>query len=83
MARPRKPAAGGRTARSSSRSTSRKSKAEAVEIVEEESGLSMSDAVIIVTTLVLIGAFVMLDKSRGSYGEGMFFKDATTSSTSN
>lgn len=79
MARPKKTAAGGRSARS----TSRKSKAAAVEIVEEESGLGMADAVIIVTTLVLIGAFLMLDQARGSYGEGMFYKDAATSSSSN
>jgi hypothetical protein len=79
MARPRKSAAGER----STRSTSRKSKAAAVEIVEEESGMSMPEAVIIVTTLVLLAAFVMLDKARGSYGEGMFFKDSATTSSSN
>jgi hypothetical protein len=30
--------------------------------------------------LVLLAAFVMLDKARGSYGEGMFFKDSATTS---
>ena len=75
-------------ARSSSRSKrggkpskSRKSKKAAVavdevEVVEESKSLGIDDGMVIVTTLVLIAAFVFTDYLLGvDYGEGWFFAD--------
>ena len=46
-----------------------------VEIVEEEPGLGIDDGIIMMTTIVLLAAFLMLDYHRGKhYGEGMLFK---------
>ena len=77
MARSTKRSSGGSAARSSgSRSTSRKSPARPaeLEIVEEKPGFGLEEGVIFITTLVLVIAFVMIDRARGGYGEGMFFK---------
>lgn len=40
-----------------------------------EQGLSFADTLILVTTLVMIAAFVLMDKYRGeAFNEGLFFK---------
>jgi hypothetical protein len=81
MARSRKKS-GGLGASRAPRSQSRKKPtpiAVEVEVVEEEKGLGMEDAVIIVTTIILLVAFLMIDKDRGKYGEGLFFQDSGSS----
>ena len=46
-----------------------------VEVVEEESGIGFEAGVAIVTTIVLLVAFLMVDYDRGkNYGEGLMFK---------
>jgi len=75
-------------ARSSSRSKrggkaskSRKSKkaevsVEEVEVVEESKSLGIDDGMVIVTTLLLIAAFVFTDYLLGAdYAKGWFFAD--------
>jgi len=65
------------------KSTSRTGKAKAsvrstktteVEIVDESSGLGFDGGVAIVTALILIAAFLMVDHELGALGSGMFFK---------
>ena len=51
-----------------------------VEVVEEEAGLGIAEGVILATSVVLLAAFLMLDKARGGYGEGMFFKNQASQS---
>ena len=70
-----------RTSRSSSsrssgrtaKATSRKPAATEVEVVEEADDGNMDSGMAIMTTLVLVAAFLMVDKLRGMYDEGMFF----------
>lgn len=46
-----------------------------VEVVEESGGLTIDDGIPIMTTILLIVAFVLVDYALGTqYGEGMFFK---------
>ena len=59
----------------SSRPTKARSKKPAsadVEVVEEEDDGDIESGIAIVTTIVLIVAFFMIDKMRGMYGEGLF-----------
>lgn len=75
MARSRSRSGGG--GRQQPKAKSRKSAAPAaeVEVVEESGGLSIDDGIPIVTTLLLITAFVLVDYVLGTqYGAGMFFK---------
>ena len=44
-----------------------------VDVVEEESGLGLEEGIVFFTTILLIVAFIMIDKARGAYGEGLFF----------
>ncbi len=44
-----------------------------VDIVEEEKGFGLEEGIVYFTTVLLIVAFFMLDKARGSIGEAMFF----------
>jgi hypothetical protein len=82
MAQSRKRTTTTTTTRTTARSESKKPAGKAprtnvatVEIVEEEKGLGIDDGIIIVTTIVLLAAFVLLDFHRGKYyGEGMLFK---------
>jgi hypothetical protein len=63
--------------RSGGGSSRRSARAESVEVevVEEESGIGFEAGVAIVTTLVLLVAFLMVDYDRGkNYGEGLMFK---------
>lgn len=76
MPRPRKSSGG----RASGRPASKKSSRASVEVVEEDAGLGIAEGVILATAVVLLAAFIMLDKARGSYGEGMFFKNQTQQS---
>jgi len=73
-ARTRTPRAGapaGRTTKASSRMGSGSAD---VEVVEDAPGLDVADGALIVTTVLLVVAFLFLDYARGSlYGEGMFF----------
>lgn len=71
MARARKQASGG--SRQSTRSTSRKTRTAEVEVVEEDEGFGFEEGIIFITTVVLVVAFLLIDKARGAYGEGMFF----------
>jgi len=74
--RPRTPAK--RPARSStSKATPRKAQ---VEVVEEADGGGLDAGIAIITALLLVAAFFMLDKELGShYGEGMFFASSYSS----
>ncbi len=46
-----------------------------VEVVEESGGLTIDDGIPIMTTVLLIAAFLLVDYALGvQYGEGMFFK---------
>ena len=46
-----------------------------VEVVEESGGLTIDDGIPIITTLLLIAAFFLVDYVLGTqYGTGMFFK---------
>jgi hypothetical protein len=46
-----------------------------VEVVEESGGMTIDDGIPIITTILLIAAFVLVDYALGTqYGEGMFFK---------
>ena len=45
-----------------------------VEVVEESSGIGFEGGVAIVTTLLLIGAIVMVDYELGPLGKALFFK---------
>lgn len=80
MARARKASGGGaRRGGGSARATKTTSRkkpaapAQDVEVVEEAGGMSLDDGVILGTFLALLIAFVLIDKARGAYGEGMFF----------
>lgn len=60
-----------------SKAKSRKSAAPAaeVEVVEESGGLTIDDGIPIITTVLLLTAFVLVDYVLGThYGAGMFFK---------
>jgi hypothetical protein len=66
-----------RSSNSSSRSaSSRKPSAAAeVEVVEESGGMGIDDGIPIITTVLLIGALLMVDYAIGiHYGAGFFFK---------
>ncbi|MEZ5975226.1 MAG: hypothetical protein R3E96_10405 [Planctomycetota bacterium] len=65
----RRPAAGDSSAKSS------RAPRAAVDVVEEEKGLGLEDALVYFTFIVLIVAFPFLDHMRGSYGQGLFFKN--------
>jgi hypothetical protein len=71
---PRKGAAPARATKSTSRKTKSSASAD-VEVVEEAGGLGIEDGVILGTFLALLLAFILIDKSRGAYGQGMFFAD--------
>jgi hypothetical protein len=90
MAQSRKKSAAVSTVRTSARSESKKpggktasrTTVATVEIVEEEKGLGIDDGIIMMTTIVLLAAFLMLDYHRGKhYGEGMLFKGSYATAT--
>ena len=62
-------AAGSRRARSKTSSAP----AAQAEVVEEEGGEGMDTGVAVMTTIMLVAAFLYVDALRGGYGEGMFF----------
>ncbi len=66
-------AAGGRQAKSRKKAAPAAAVAE-VEVVEEEGGMGIDDGVPIITSIVLLVAFVLVDYVLGNhYGEGLFF----------
>lgn len=86
MAQSRKRGAAAPAVRGGTRSESKKPAVRAtrevatVEIVEEEKGLGIDDGIIVLTTILLLAAFLMLDYHRGKhYGEGMLFKGSYAS----
>ncbi len=44
-----------------------------VEVVEESSGADIDTGIAVITTIVLVAAFLFVDAIRGQYGEGLFF----------
>jgi hypothetical protein len=78
MARSRSRSGGGAKKKGADRQAkSRKAAAPVaeVEVVEEEGGMSIDDGIPIITGLLLLVAFVLVDYVLGvHYGEGMFFK---------
>jgi len=62
---------------SSSKAAPRKAQ---VEVVEESNGGGLDAGVAIITTILLIAGFILLDKELGNhYGEGALFADSYTS----
>lgn len=62
---------------SSSKATPRKAQ---VEVVEESNGGGLDAGVAIITTILLIAAFILLDKELGThYGEGALFASSYSS----
>ena len=54
--------------------TSRISDTDDAPPVKKAGGLTMIDGLAIVTTLLMIGAILLVDYNLGAMGEGMFFK---------
>ena len=80
MARSRSRSSGGRKKADDAKGRQAKSRKKAapvaeVEVVEESGGLTIDDGIPIITGILLIVAFVLVDYVLGShYGEGLFFK---------
>jgi hypothetical protein len=77
MARSRSRNAGGgsRQSKAKSRKSSAPAAAE-VEVVEESGGLTIDDGIPIITTVLLVVAFFLVDYVLGTqYDSGMFFKN--------
>lgn len=75
------PAAAKRGAKAPERDTKARSRKAApapaleVEVVEEERGLGIDEGLIILTTLIFLGAVLVTDYALGThYGVGLFFK---------
>jgi hypothetical protein len=76
MARTRRSPAKTRAPRAKSRKSAAPPPATAVvevEIVEEERGLGIEDAVAIFTAILLLVACLLVDADMGRYGKGLFF----------
>ena len=75
MAKSRARSGGGRgsAAKAKSRKSAPAPVAE-VEVVEEKKGMGIDDGIPIMTTIILVVAFLFVDYVRGAnYGEGLFF----------
>ena len=76
MARSRSKKKGGKSAKKSRKSKKADVSVDEVEVVEESKSLGIDDGMVIVTTLVLIAAFVFTDYLLGiDYAKGWFFAD--------
>ena len=76
MARSRSKKKGGKSAKKSRKSKKAEVSADEVEVLEESKSLGIDDGMVIVTTLVLIAAFVFTDYLLGvDYAKGWFFAD--------
>ena len=76
MARSRSKKKGGKSAGKSRKSKKADVSVDEVEVVEESKSLGIDDGMVIVTTLVLIAAFVFTDYLLGvDYAKGWFFAD--------
>ena len=47
--------------------------AQPVEVVEEEKGLGIDDGIVIMSTVLLVVAWLLIDYDKGRYGAGLFF----------
>lgn len=66
----------GRSAESkTAKGTKTTRRTETVTTVPEGEGLGFFTGMAIATSVLLVLAFVMIDKYRGSYGQGIFFKE--------
>ncbi|MCP5022753.1 MAG: hypothetical protein GY930_13390 [bacterium] len=75
MARTRKKPAPRRSSGESSKGAAKaRTPRASVDVVEEESGFGLEEGIVFFTTVLIIVAFLFLDKGLGAYGEGMFFK---------
>ena len=61
-----------KTASRSPKARSKKTASAEVEIVDDEDEGDIESGIAIVTTIVLLVAFFMIDKLRGMYGESLF-----------
>jgi len=76
MARSRSKKKGGKSAKKSRKSKKADVSVDEVEVVEESKSLGIDDGMVIVTTLILIAAFVFTDYLLGvDYAKGWFFAD--------
>lgn len=76
MARSRSKKKGGKSAKKSRKSKKAEVSVDEVEVVEESKSLGIDDGMVIVTTLILIAAFVFTDYLLGvDYAKGWFFAD--------
>ncbi|MFT4647231.1 MAG: hypothetical protein ACI87O_003009 [Planctomycetota bacterium] len=74
MARTRKKPAPRRSGGGSSQDTSKaRTPRASVDVVEEEAGFGLEEGIVFFTTILVIAAFLFLDKARAGYSEGMFF----------
>ncbi|MEX1024055.1 MAG: hypothetical protein WD226_03165 [Planctomycetota bacterium] len=77
MAKRSRAATGGSSSRSTRSTRSKASKPAAssapVEIVEEKPGEGIDTAILVFTSVLLLGAILVADWSIGRYGEGIFF----------
>ncbi len=44
-----------------------------VEVIEEAAGEGIDTGIVVMTSLILVAAFLFVDKLRGMFDEGMFF----------
>lgn len=76
MARSRSKKKSGKSAKKSRKSKKADVSVDEVEVVEESKSLGIDDGMVIVTTLILIAAFVFTDYLLGvDYAKGWFFAD--------
>jgi hypothetical protein len=76
MARSRSKKKSGKPAKKSRKSKKADVSVDEVEVVEESKSLGIDDGMVIVTTLILIAAFVFTDYLLGvDYAKGWFFAD--------
>jgi len=76
MARSRSKKKGGKSAKKSRKSKKADVSVDEVEVVEESKSLGIDGGMVIVTTLILIAAFVFTDYLLGvDYAKGWFFAD--------
>ena len=63
-----------KSAKSSRSAKSARSSPAEVEVVEESAGMGWEGGVAIVTTLILLVSWLLVDKQLGIYDSGVFFK---------
>lgn len=63
-----------RAGKADKKASAKSSRTTEVEVVEEKSGMGFEGAVAIICCLLLIAAFVLVDRELGAAGAGLFFK---------